>query len=329
MTITIYGSDYDTLWQEANSSAQKIKSEGYAEELRLVPERLGQGYIKSIDFHGINIRLFNYQLHEDLHIIRKGQNVSNISREFGFNLSGHRCGKRTGENFLEWGRFDEPDKYTQILYAKEPLLKVDIELGSSNGLSESVAEILEELPAETRKRICDRHCLQEINIITLAMRSALRQLLNCSFQGKMKQMYLESKSQELITLKLEQLKQLDKPTEKLFYLKSEDRDRIHFAKAILTANFDNPPSLTELARLVELNSCTLKRGFREVFGITAFGYLHNYRLEQARLLLQERQLNIAEIAHKVGFASYTSLSKGFRKKYGVSPKQYQMGSNNS
>lgn len=101
------------------------------------------------------------------------------------------------------------------------------------------------------------------------------------------------------------------------------------AKDILNANFDNPPSLTELARQVGLNDCTLKRGFREVFGTTAFGYLHDYRLEQALQLLQERHLNISEIARKVGFASYTSLSKGFRRKYGVSPKQYQTQLRNS
>lgn len=60
MTITIYGSDYDALWQSANPASQNIKSEGYSETLQLVPERLGQGYIKTIDFHGINITLFNY-----------------------------------------------------------------------------------------------------------------------------------------------------------------------------------------------------------------------------------------------------------------------------
>ena len=206
---------------------------------------------------------------------------------------------------------------------------MDIHLESADELGQSIAEVLEELPTETKKRISDRHWLQEINIITPIMRSALMQIMHCPFQGKTKQIYLESKCLELITLKLEQLKQSDEQIAKLHSLRSEDRDRIQLAKTLLTDNFDNPPSLVELARQVGLNDCTLKRGFREVFGTTAFGYLHNYRLEQARLLLLERRLNVSEIAHKVGFASYTSLSKGFRKKYGVSPKQYQTRSKNS
>lgn len=41
--------------------------------------------------------LFNNQLHDDLFLIEKGQNTE-IIREFGFNLSSDRCGKRTGQN---------------------------------------------------------------------------------------------------------------------------------------------------------------------------------------------------------------------------------------
>lgn len=215
MTITIYGSDYDALWQEANPSSQNIKSADFSETLQLVPECLGQGYIQSINLHGIELSLFNYQLHEDLFIIRKDENESDITREFGFHLSGDRYGKRTGENFVQWGSFDEPDEYVLITYANDPLLKVDIHLESANELVQSVAEILEELPAKTRQRIGDRNSLCEIGHITPAMQSALRQIFNCPFQGKTKQIYLESKCLELITLKLEQLKQSDRSTQKL------------------------------------------------------------------------------------------------------------------
>lgn len=143
-------------------------------------------------------------------MIRKDEETTETYREFGFNLSGNRRGKRTGENFVEWGSFETSDKYTQITYANDPILKVDIHLEPANELVQSVAEILEELPAKTRERICDRHWLHDVNIVTPAMRSALRQIFNCPFQGKTKQIYLESKCLELITLKLEQLKQSDR-----------------------------------------------------------------------------------------------------------------------
>ena len=94
MAITIYDSDYDALWQKANPSTLNSEYVGFSETLKLVLDCLGQGYIGSINLHGIKLLLFNYQLHDDLFLIKKGQNTE-IIREFGLNLSGDRCGKRT------------------------------------------------------------------------------------------------------------------------------------------------------------------------------------------------------------------------------------------
>ena len=146
MAITIYDSDYDALWQQANPSSHNLESTDLSETVEFVPNRFGQGYIQSIQLHGINLSLFNYQLHDDLFIIKKSQDTSNISREFGFNLSGDRCGKRTGENFIEWGNFDDPDEHILIAYAKGPILKVDIHLESAEMFGQTIAEVLEELP---------------------------------------------------------------------------------------------------------------------------------------------------------------------------------------
>jgi len=161
------------------------------------------------------------------------------------------------------------------------------------------------------------------------MQIALRQILHCPYQGFTRRIFLESKVLELLSLLLgeEVERHSDKP---LFAnLKPDDVDRVHYAKEILLQNLINPPSLPELARQVGLNECTLKRGFRQVFGTTAFGYLYNHRLEEARQLLLERRLNVSEVAHALGFSNCSHLSRAFRQRYGVSPKQYQARRKNS
>ena len=105
-------------------------------------------------------------------------------------------------------------------------------------------------------------------------------------------------------------------------LKSDDIERIHQARKILLQQLDNPPSLLSLARQVGLNDCALKRGFRQVFGETTFGYLHNHRMETARQLLIEGEVNITEAARHVGFANRSYFAAAFRKKYGVAPSEY-------
>lgn len=76
-----------------------------------------------------------------------------------------------------------------------------------------------------------------------------------------------------------------------------------------------------LARQVGLNDFKLKLGFRQVFGTTVFGYLHEHRMEQAQLLLQERRMNVEEVARTVGYANRSSFA-AFRKKFGINPKYY-------
>lgn len=324
MAITISRSDYDALWQQANPQLQEIGDTGFTEIRQTVPERLGQGYIQQMRWNGIDLTLFHYQFHDDIHVIEQAEDITPIIGEIGFHLSGNRHGYCTGENFIDWGRHDELDKWVGVTYANDPILKVDIHLESTNTLSQFIADTLQELPAEIRQCLedCDGSWFSEVNTITPAMRSPLEQIFHCPFQGRTKQMYLEGKCLELIALKLEQLKDIDKRTGLSCSLKPDDIDRIHLAKAILTDNPDNPPSLMELARQVSLNDYKLKVGFRQVFGTTVFGYLHQHRMEMARQLLKEQRMNVKEVAQTVGYANQSRFAAAFRKRFGMNPKAY-------
>lgn len=318
MAITISRADYDELWREHNP-AQTSTSSGFSEKIEVMPQSLGQGWIHSIQLRGMELSIFKYQLHDDLFI--KNQTFG-VEWEFGFNLSGNRSGKRTGENFIAWGNYE--GEGTWETYANDPILKIDLHINSPDHLHQLVSETLEELPKEIRRLIEDYNgnCFGDINVITSAMRSALKQILYCPFQGKTKQIYLESKCLELIALKLEQLKERDKQTGTLCALKPDDIDRIHLAKTILTTHLDNPPSLMELARQVSLNDYKLKVGFRQVFGTTVFGYLHQYRMEKARQLLNERRMSVKEVAQAIGYANQSRFAAAFRKQFGVNPKAF-------
>jgi AraC-like DNA-binding protein len=80
--------------------------------------------------------------------------------------------------------------------------------------------------------------------------------------------------------------------------------------------------LIELARQVGLNDFKLKQGFRQVFGTSAFKYLHDYRLEKARQILALGEMKVEEVALRVGFNSRSYFALAFRQKFGLNPKQY-------
>jgi AraC-like DNA-binding protein len=160
--------------------------------------------------------------------------------------------------------------------------------------------------------------------ITPQMQIALQQILNCPYQGAIARMYLESKVWELMALQLAQITE-DRERQSPHFLKNlkkEDRDRLYLAQDILGDRLNNPPCLKDLAKLVGLNECTLKRGFRQVFGTTVFGYLYQQRMEYARQLLEQRELSVGQVAKTVGYSSQSRFATAFRKKFGVNPKVF-------
>ncbi|MEM9809354.1 MAG: AraC family transcriptional regulator [Cyanobacteria bacterium P01_D01_bin.56] len=184
---------------------------------------------------------------------------------------------------------------------------------------------LQELPFNVRQAIEQpgKVLFHHASTITPQQQQVLKQLFNCPFQGVTRQIYLEAKVMELIALQLDQLITAEQSAKKLV---TSDVDRIHQAREILIHNMVHPPSLTELARRVQLNERKLKQGFHQVFGTTVFGCLYNHRMQQARELLKTGQFNIQEIAQYVGYASRSSFVAAFKKKFQVPPSHFQKSS---
>ncbi len=69
-------------------------------------------------------------------------------------------------------------------------------------------------------------------------------------------------------------------------------------------------------------SCFTKT-FKEATGFTFVEYLNNLRIKHAQYLLQGTDLNVSEIAEKVGFESVTHFGRVFKKFSGVSPLNFR------
>jgi AraC-like DNA-binding protein len=151
--------------------------------------------------------------------------------------------------------------------------------------------------------------------------SIVRDIFACPFQGLTKQMYIQGKTLELLALQLESL-QSDNPSKtNNYHLKKQTVEKIYQARELLLQNWENPPSILELARQVGLSDRTLRRGFQEIFGASPIAYLINYRLKQAEQILRYQNLTIAQVAHKAGYSSASRFAAAFKQKFGISPCQ--------
>jgi len=155
--------------------------------------------------------------------------------------------------------------------------------------------------------------------IDFPIQNCINTILKCNYEEPLKKMFLYSKVIELLVFQVESYNRLFDP--KVRYIKTDyDKERILFAKDYLVKNLETPPSLTELSRIAGINEFKLKRGFKEVFGQTVFGYLTDVRMELAKNDLLEKQKSITEIAFELGFSSVQHFSNAFKKKYGMAPR---------
>lgn len=133
-------------------------------------------------------------------------------------------------------------------------------------------------------------------------------------------MYLLSKSIELLVMQAEACNAALMPSPN--YIKTNyDKDCIMYAREYIMNNLETPPGLLELAKIIGINEYKLKRGFKEMFGNTVFGYLSDTRLEIAKNDLLENKKSISEIALELGYSSVQHFSKAFKKKFGSSPNK--------
>ena len=154
------------------------------------------------------------------------------------------------------------------------------------------------------------------------MLSTIKSIINCPFKNDLKKMYLHSKSIEFLVLQAEDCnKDGNMPTR---YIKTPyEKDCMIYARDYLIDNMENPPSLAELAKICGVNEYKLKRGFKETFGTTVFGYLSDARLEMAKEDLLSNRKTSAEIAAEWGYSSPQHFSTAFKKKFGLSPNQFK------
>jgi AraC-like DNA-binding protein len=155
--------------------------------------------------------------------------------------------------------------------------------------------------------------------LNLALHQAIQEVLKCRFQGPLKKLFLYSKALEILILQAEAFEQHLAQAPRT--VRSEyDQERLLFARDYLIQHLHLPPSLPELARIAGLNEFKLKRGFKEQFGQTVFGYLADFRLQEARAQLIEGQKTASELAFELGYSSLQHFSAAFKKKFGVSPR---------
>ncbi|WP_440874269.1 helix-turn-helix transcriptional regulator [Thalassotalea sp. PLHSN55] len=100
-----------------------------------------------------------------------------------------------------------------------------------------------------------------------------------------------------------------------------DEELADTIKAYILAHYFNDISIAEIAHAVSASQSHIMRVFKRVHSQTIKQYLAEVRIEKAKLLLLSK--TVTESAFESGFNDSNYFATVFKKKVGVTPKQYQ------
>jgi len=84
-----------------------------------------------------------------------------------------------------------------------------------------------------------------------------------------------------------------------------------------------PTNLDSLASVGCMERTSFSRLFRSKIGITLREFLHVYRVANAKVLMEATDISLTEIAYAVGFSSFATFERTFKKVSGSAPSVYR------
>ncbi len=143
----------------------------------------------------------------------------------------------------------------------------------------------------------------------------LQSMFASGYGGAARRLYLESCVLELIAAQIVQPMGFQSDRR---YAHTRHRTKLFAARDHLDQDFRDPPTISELAKMVGTNEFTLKRGFKEVFGTTIFAYVSERRMEHATWLLRQG-MSVSLAAREVGYDCPRSFAAAYRRQLGHTP----------
>ena len=98
---------------------------------------------------------------------------------------------------------------------------------------------------------------------------------------------------------------------------------VQTAERIIEKNLQNSTfSPKDLAQELKISRSTLYRKIKQTSDENSSEFIRNVRLRRAIKLMKTGNYNLNEIGFIVGFNSTSYFNRSFKKKYGMTPKEY-------
>lgn len=148
-----------------------------------------------------------------------------------------------------------------------------------------------------------------------AIQQLMHQMEQSPLMGAASQVYAELKLTEMLLVLFSEVETAAPQR----FKSAAERERLEEVCRLITEDLLHTPSIAELARAVGTNEKKLCYSFKEAYGTTVYGYLFEHKMQLARRLLVETDMNVSEVAWQCGYTYVSHFSKAFKRRWGEVP----------
>lgn len=153
--------------------------------------------------------------------------------------------------------------------------------------------------------------------ITMAQAQALEIILNPPINGRLGELMVETAITQVILLQLDLLFNRGIQSENKVSLR--DKHIAREVKGHLEVSFLDDHSLPALAQHFGVNTNKLMYIFKHLVGKSIFEYISELKMNHARVLLEDGDKQVIEIARILGYKNAQHFTTAFKKKFGMTP----------
>lgn len=157
--------------------------------------------------------------------------------------------------------------------------------------------------------------------VSAEMHSVLQRILHAPVADDLSEMYLNGKILELLALQLQQYREGRTATPTHFGTERQLSDIYEY----LSTHFLSVNPLEKATNIFPLSERQIREGFKLQYNTTVYELIHEKRMLHARQLLLDSGLTVDEVAEAVGYSNSSNFIQAFKRKFGTTPKQMQLG----
>lgn len=291
------------------------------------------GSIRYIPFDwGVNLLDFDIKFHKEVELKIKSHEEFNPIRFIYPSLGNlkHRFGVHNEEKLVEQFQsliFTNKDgAYNHVIFPKGEKLEINViqiirkdflkkRTTNVSTLSKKLYEVFVDTDHENR--------FSHYGTLNLTMADLIAKMRKIKSKGMLRILKIESKIYEILSSHIQQHNNLLEGEALPETLNKSELKTVRKVGKTILKNPAKQYSLEQLSFSSGLTQAKLQEGFKFLYNRTVTEYIRHIRLESARDMLKNTDLNISQIVYSIGFSSRSYFSKIFKEKYGITPNQFK------